>query len=90
MKKRIKKERKHDVQIGFHFWRVGIYLFGREYLKYNSWFLIPGFSIEWINGCDCYLDFEIKILFCGIGIRLIWLKSWTPKIPLRKIFRWGK
>ena len=87
MKKRIKKERKHDIQIGFHFWKVGIYLFCREYLKYNSWFIIPGVSIDVVNGYDRYLDVELKFLCFGVGIRFIWLKNWRFKYPFWQLFR---
>lgn len=90
MKKRIKKERKHDIQIGFHFWKVGIYLFCREYLKYNSWFIIPGVSIDGINGYDRYLDVELKLLCFGVGVRFIWLKNWLFKYPFWRLFRRDK
>lgn len=65
---------RHMVQIGFHIWRFGLYLFASEYLKYNSWFIVPGVSVDAINGCDRYLDIEVKALFIGFGIRFIWIK----------------
>jgi len=69
-------EKRHDVRFGFHIWRVGLYLFAREYLKYNSWFIVPGVSIDAVNGYDGYLDVELKFLCFGVGIRFIWLKNW--------------
>lgn len=67
-------ERRHDVQLGFHIGRVGLYLFAREYLKYNSWFIVPGVSVDAVNGYDRYVDVELKLLFIGVGIRFIWIK----------------
>lgn len=67
-------ERRHMVQIGFHIWRFGLFLYGREYLKYNSWFIVPGVTVDAVNGYDRYLDVELKALFIGVGIRFIWIK----------------
>ncbi len=67
-------ERRHMVQLGFHIWRFGLYLFAREYLKYNQYFIVPGVSVDAVNGYDRYVDIEAKILFVGIGIRFIWIK----------------
>lgn len=67
-------ERRHMVQIGFHIWRFSLYLFAREYLKYNSWFIVPGVSVDAVNGYYRYLDIEAKMLFVGFGIRFIWIK----------------
>lgn len=83
-------KQKNHIQIGLRLWRIGIFLYGRQYLQYNSWFIVPGVSIDWINGYDCYLDIEVKLLFIGFGVRFIWLKNWVPKFPLRKIFGRGK
>lgn len=69
------KQPRQMVQLGFHVWRVGLFLYARQYLKYNSWFIVPGLSIDAVNGLDRYLDCEVKILFFGIGLRLIWIKS---------------
>lgn len=79
-------ERKHDFQLGFHIWRIGFYFFGREYLKYNSWFIFPGISIDWVNGYDCYLDIEVKLLCVGFGVRFIWIKKWVPGILWQSLF----
>ena len=65
---------KHTAQIGAHVGRVGIYLYAREYLKYNSWFIVPGVSVDAVNGYDRYVDVELKLLFIGVGIRFIWIK----------------
>lgn len=64
----------HTAQIGFHIWRFGICVYVREYWKYKSWFIIPGVSVDAVNGYDCYLDVELKALFVGVGIRFIWIK----------------
>lgn len=61
----------HTAQIGFHIGRVGVSVYVREYWKYKSWFIIPGVSVDAVNG---YVDIEAKILFVGIGIRFIWIK----------------
>ena len=60
----------HTAQIGFHIGRVGVSVYVREYWKYKSWFIIPGVSVDAVNG---YVDIEAKILFVGIGIRFIWI-----------------
>lgn len=67
-------ERRHEVRFGLHIWRIGLYLFAREYLKYNQYFIVPGVSVDAVNGYDRYLDIEAKILFVGFGIRFIWIK----------------
>ena len=67
-------QRKTNIQFGIHFWRIGIYLFARQYLKYNSWFIFPGVSVDAVNGYDRYLDVELKVLFLGFGVRFIWIK----------------
>jgi hypothetical protein len=64
----------HTAQIGFHIGRVGVSVYVREYWKYKSWFIIPGVSVDAVNGYDRYVDIEAKILFIGIGIRFIWIK----------------
>lgn len=58
----------HTAQIGFHIGRVGVSVYVREYWEYKSWFIIPGVSVDAVNG---YVDIEAKILFVGIGIRFI-------------------
>jgi hypothetical protein len=70
----------HTAQIGFYAGRVGVSVYVREYWKYKSWFIIPGVSVDAVNGYDRYVDIEAKILFVGIGIRFIWIK--------RKVKRW--
>lgn len=61
----------HTAQIGSHIGRVGVSVYVREYWKYKSWFIVPGVSVDAVNG---YVDIEAKILFVGIGIRFIWIK----------------
>lgn len=61
----------HTAQIGFHIGRVGVSVYVREYWKYKSWFVVPGVSVDAVNG---YVDIEAKILYVGIGIRFIWIK----------------
>lgn len=83
-------EKRHDVRFGFHIWRIGVYLYALEYLKYNVWFIIPGLSIEFVNGYDRRFDIEVKLLCFGIGVRFIWLKNWRFKYPFWRIFRRDK
>ena len=64
----------HTAQIGFHIGRVGVSVYVLEYWKYKSSFIIPGVSVDAVNGYDRYVDIEAKILFFGIGIRFIWIK----------------
>ena len=64
----------HTAQIGVHIGRVGVCVYVREYWKYKSWFVVPGVSVDAVNGYDRYVDIEAKILFVGIGIRFIWIK----------------
>ena len=64
----------HTAQIGVHIGRVGICVYVREYWKYKSWFIVPGVSVDAVNGYDRYVDIEVKILFVGIGIRFICIK----------------
>jgi len=64
----------HTAQIGFHIWRLGLFAYAREYWQYNSWFIIPGVSIDAVNGYDRYFDLEVKFLFIGLGIRFVWIK----------------
>ena len=40
----------HTAQIGFHIWRFGICVYVREYWKYKSWFIVPGVSVDAVNG----------------------------------------
>lgn len=89
-KKAVVKQTGEKVRVGFHIWRVGLYLFAREYLKYNSWFIVPGVSIDLVNGYDRYLDVELKLLCFGVGIRFIWLKNWRFKYPFWQLFRRDK
>lgn len=72
-------ERRHMVQLGFHVWRVGLFIYAREYWKYKSWFITPAISIDAVNGYDRYLDVELKMLFIGLGIRFIWIKKKIEK-----------
>lgn len=65
---------KHTAQIGAHVGRVGVYLYAREYMKYNQYYIIPGVSVDAVNGYDRYVDIELKILCFGVGIRFIWIK----------------
>lgn len=65
----------HTAQIGFHIGQVGVSVYVREYWKYKSWFVVPGVSVDVVNGYDRYVDIEAKILFVGIGIRFNGLKE---------------
>lgn len=65
----------HMVQFGFNIWRVGFYLFAREYWRHKLWYIVPGVAVSSVNGYDRYIDAEVKFLFIGIGIRFIWVKK---------------
>lgn len=67
----------HTAQIGLYFGRIGVVAYAREYWKYNSWFVVPGVSVDAVNGYDRYLDVELKVLFLGFSIRFIWIKRKT-------------
>lgn len=60
--------------IGFHFWRIGLYLCLQNFWKYRQIYLTPALMVQAVNGYDRYVDIEAKILFVGIGIRFIWIK----------------
>lgn len=64
----------HTAQIGVHIGRVGVSVYVRDYWKYKSWFIVPGVSVDAVNGYDRYVDIEVKVLFVGIGIRFICIK----------------
>ena len=61
--------------IGFHFWRIGIYLYLQNLWKYRQIYVLPGLMAEFVNGNDWRLDIEVKLLFVNIGVRLIWIKN---------------
>lgn len=58
-----------------HCGRIGLSLYIREYWKYKAFFLYPALSAEFVNGYDRFVDFEIKFLCFGIGVRFIWIKK---------------
>ena len=64
---------KHAVYGGFHIGRFGLFLFGREYIKYHSYQF--GVGIDFINSGDMYLDIEARVACFGIGIRFVWIKN---------------
>lgn len=64
---------KHAVYFGIHIFRFGIFLFGREYIKYHSYQF--GCGIDFINSGDAYLDIEARIACFGAGIRFVWRKK---------------
>ena len=76
MKTKNNKEKRHDVQIGLHLWRIGLFIFMREYFKYKSWFILPGVSIDFIKGYDRCISIEIKFLCFGVGVNLIWISGY--------------
>jgi hypothetical protein len=67
--------RRHMWQIGLSIWRVGVFVFAREYAKYNTYYVVPGVVLSAVNGYDRYFDLELKVLCFGIGIRFIWIKK---------------
>ena len=64
---------KHAVYGGLYFGRFGLFLFGREYIKYHSYQF--GVGIDFINSGDAYLDIEARVACFGIGIRFVWIKN---------------
>lgn len=62
-------------KIGFHVWRIGAYIYLQNIWKYRQIFLLPGLVVEGVNGNDAYVDFELKLFFISIGLRLIWIKK---------------
>lgn len=62
---------KHAAYFGIYLGRLGLFLFGREYIKYHS--LQFGLAVDHIKHDDAYLDIELKFLMFGIGIRFTWL-----------------
>lgn len=71
--------------IGFHIWRIGIYLYLQNLWKYRQIYLFPGLMIEGVNGNDRYFDIEVKIIFLSFGIRLIWIKNQKNLLYLYRI-----
>jgi hypothetical protein len=69
------EQSRHMWQLGFNIGHVGAFLFVREYIKYNVWCLFPGIAVSAVNGYDRYVDVEVKVLFFGFGVRLIWVKK---------------
>lgn len=65
----------HTAQCGIRFGRLAVIVYAREYVRYLSWFLTPCLSMDAVKGVDRYLDFEIKFLCVGIGLRFIWIKK---------------
>lgn len=63
----------HAGYFGAYFGRLGLFLFGREYIKYHS--LQFGLAIDHIKHDDMYLDIELRIAIVGIGIRFTWLSK---------------
>lgn len=64
---------KHAVYGGLHIGRFGLFLFGREYIKYHSYQF--GVCIDFINFGDTYLDIEARVACFGIGLRFVWIKN---------------
>jgi hypothetical protein len=69
------EQSRHMWQLGFHVGRFGMFVFVREYIKYNVWYLLPGIAVSAVNGYDRYVDAEVKFLFFGFGVRFIWVKK---------------
>lgn len=64
---------KHAAYFGIHINRFGIFLFGREYIKYHSYQF--GIGVDFINSWDAYLDVEMRVACFGIGVRFVWMKK---------------
>lgn len=58
---------------GFHFWRIGIYLFARSVWEYKHFTLLPTLVLDMGKGYDRYADFEIQFLCFGFGVRFMWI-----------------
>lgn len=67
------KIERHAVYVGIHIGHYGLFLFAREYMKYKT--MQFGIGFDYITETDKMLDFEIKILFFGIGIRLVKIRN---------------
>jgi len=65
--------KRHAVYMGIHIGHYGLFLFGREYMKYKT--IQFGIGIDYICETDKMLDIELKILFFGIGIRFIKIRN---------------
>jgi len=78
-------------RIGFNFLNFGIYLYVINFFKNTTTFFItPSLVIDFINGANYYLDFEIRFLCFGFGIHLVVTKNYTFKYPFWKIFNKNK
>lgn len=67
--------RNSTIQLGAKIWRFGMFIFAREYFQYNSWYIIPGVSIDILKGIDLCIDVECKFLCVGVGVRFIIVKQ---------------
>ena len=54
-------------RIGFHFWRIGIVLYFKDWICCKEWILIPTLSLYIKNGYDIYADLEIKFISFGLA-----------------------
>lgn len=51
--------------------KFGISFYVRSFWKYKTFYIVPGFTLEYLNGAmQKQVDFELKILCFGIGIKL--------------------
>ena len=65
---------KHAIYFGLSGSRFGVFLFGREYLKYKSYQF--GVGLDLIDsGGDRYVDVEVRLAFVGFGVRFAWIQK---------------
>lgn len=65
----------HTAQIGFHIGRVGVSVYVREYWKYKSWFIVPGVSVDAVNGTTVTLTLRRKYCLSALAYGLYGLKE---------------
>lgn len=63
----------HAAYFGVHIGRFGMFLFGREYMKYHSYQF--GCGVDFINSEDKYMDFEMRVACFGVGVRFMWVSK---------------
>lgn len=66
--------------IGFHFWRIGLYLYLQNFWGYRQIYLTPALMVQAVNGYDRYFDIEVKLICFSVGVRFIWIKTKKNKV----------
>lgn len=60
---------------GIKIGRFGAFGYIRNLYKWRQWYILPAICVECNNGIDKSIDFEVKYLFIGVGMRIIILRS---------------